>query len=302
MSLAARYHEFGPPSVLRIENIDAPMPKPGKVRIAVMAAGLNPSDSKSREGMRMGSAAFSFPAGVGRELAGVVESLGEGVTTLTVGDEVFGNVVSGAVAELAVTNPKNMARKPEGLDWVTAGGLALAGQTAHDAVASQNLAPGDTVLVSAAAGGVGVVVAQLARLAGATVIGTASVANHAFLESLGVTPVAYGEGLADRVRSAAPHGVSVVFDQHGRETVETALALGVPRHRINTIAADAEEFGIEGVGRGPINTQTLETLARLVVDGTLVIPIEATYPLAETRQAFERLEAGHLRGKIVIVP
>ncbi|MCU1423761.1 MAG: quinone oxidoreductase [Microbacteriaceae bacterium] len=302
MSLAARYHEFGPPSVLRIENIDAPLPKPGKVRIAVRAAGLNPSDYKTREGMTMGSAAFSFPAGVGRELAGVVEKLGQGVTSLAVGDEVFGNVVSGAVATLAVTNPDNMARKPAGLDWVTAGGLALAGQTAHDAVASQRVTADDTVLVSAAAGGVGVIIAQLARLAGATVIGTASAANHEFLEGLGVIPVAYGHGLADRVRAVAPAGVSVVFDQHGRETVEAAIDLGVPRTRINSIAMDPEEFGIERVGRGPINTQTLETLARLVVEGSLVIPIEATYPIAETRQAFEHLESGHLRGKIVIVP
>jgi NADPH:quinone reductase-like Zn-dependent oxidoreductase len=302
MSLAARYHEFGPPSVVRIENIDAPQPKPGKVRIAVKAAGLNPSDSKSREGMMMGSAAFSFPAGVGRELAGVVEALGEGVTTLKLGDEVFGNVASGAVAQLAVTNPKNMARKPAGLDWVTAGGLALAGQTAHDAVASQHLTADDTVLVSAAAGGVGVIVAQLAKLAGATVVGTASAANHAFLEGLGVIPVTYGDGLAARVRAAAPGGVTVVFDQHGRETIEAAIELGVERDRINTIAADAEEFGVEGVGRGPINAETLEGLARLVVGGALVVPIEATYPIAEIRQAFERLEAGHVRGKIVILP
>jgi NADPH:quinone reductase-like Zn-dependent oxidoreductase len=300
MSRAVKYHEFGPASVLRVEEVDPPRPKPGKVRVAVRAAGLNPSDYKTREGMMSGPS-FTFPAGIGRELAGVVEQLGEGVTSFSIGDEVFGNVASGAIADLMVTNPANLARKPAALDWVTAGGLSLAGQTAHDAVASQHLEPTDTVLVSAAAGGVGVLVAQLARLAGATVVGTASPGKHAFLESLGVVPVAYGPGLADRVRAVAPSGVTVVFDQHGRETIEAGIELGVDRSRINTIAADAAEFGVAGVGRGPIDPATLERLAALVVDGSLVVPIDSTFPLEETRAAFERLETGHARGKIVIV-
>jgi NADPH:quinone reductase-like Zn-dependent oxidoreductase len=156
------------------------------------------------------------------------------------------------------------------------------------------------VLVSAAAGGVGVIVAQLARLAGATVVGTASQRQHAFLESLGVLPVAYGEGLVERVRAVAPRPVTVVFDQHGRETIEVAIALGVDRSRINTIATEPAEFGIERVGRGPANPATLERLAALVVDGSIVIPIDSTYPLERTRDAFVELEAGHTRGKIVI--
>jgi NADPH:quinone reductase-like Zn-dependent oxidoreductase len=300
MSRAVKYHEFGPASVLRVEEVDPPRPKPGKVRVAVRAAGLNPADYKTREGMFSGPS-FTFPAGIGRELAGVVDEVGEGVTTVAVGDEVFGNVASGAIAEYMVTNPANLARKPVQLDWVTAGGLSLAGQTAHDAVASQHLEPGDTVLVSAAAGGVGVIVAQLARLAGATVVGTASPGQHAFLESLGVIPVAYGPGLVERVRAVVPGGVSVVFDQHGRETIEAALELGVERTRINTIAADPAEFGIARVGRGPIHPPTLEKLAALVVEGALVVPIDSTFPLDETRAAFEKLETGHLRGKIVVV-
>lgn len=300
MSRAVKFLEFGPPSVLRIVNVDPPRPGPGKVRIAVRAAGLNPADYKTREGMMSGPS-FSFPAGIGRELAGVVDAVGEGVTLAKVGDEVFGNVASGAIAEHMVTNPANLAVRPEGLDWVVAGGLSLAGQTAHDAVASQRLTADDTVLVSAAAGGVGVIVAQLARLAGASVIGTASPERHAFLESLGVVPVTYGPGLAERVRAVAPSGVTVAFDQHGRETIEAAIELGVARSRINTIAADPVEFGVERVGRGPTNTATLAKLASLVVDGSIVVPIDSTFPLDQVVAAFEKLETGHVRGKIVIV-
>jgi NADPH:quinone reductase-like Zn-dependent oxidoreductase len=299
MSRAVKYHEFGPASVLRVEDVDPPRPKTGRVRIAVKAAGINPSDFKTREGMMSGPS-FTFPAGIGRELAGVVESVGDEVTRFAVGDEVFGTVASGAIADFMIANPASLAFKPEGLDWVSAGGLALAGQTAHDAVASQNLTADDIVLVSAAAGGVGVIVAQLARLAGATVIGTASVGRHAFLESLGVLPVAYGEGLVDRVRATAPGPVSVAFDQHGRETIEAAIELGVDRARINTIAADAAEFGVRHVGRGPADPSTLDLLAGLVVDGSIVVPIDSTFPLERTREAFLKLEAGHTLGKIVI--
>jgi NADPH:quinone reductase-like Zn-dependent oxidoreductase len=299
MSLAVKYNEFGPASVLKVVEVQTPNAKPGKVRIAVRAAGLNPADYKGREGQFHGPS-FSFPAGIGRELAGVVDQLGEGAEGFAVGDEVFGTMVSGAIAEYAVTNPGNLALKPAGLDWATAGGLALAGTTAWDSVASQNLRADDTVLVSAAAGGVGVLVSQLALRSGATVIGTASEGNHDFLRSLGVVPVGYGPGLVDRIRAAAPQGVTVVFDHHGAETIEAAIELGVARDRINTIAADPADHGVVRVGRGPANPQTLAALAALVVSGELVVPVEATYPLDEVVAAFDRLENGHVRGKIVV--
>jgi NADPH:quinone reductase-like Zn-dependent oxidoreductase len=300
MSLVAQYSEFGPASVIRLVDIDPPVPGPGRIRVAVRAAGLNPRDYKEREGSHSGPG-FSLPAGVGYELAGVVESLGEGVTAVSVGDEVFGTVAGSAVAELVVTDPANMARKPPELDWATAGGLALAGQTAFDSVASQHLTSDDTVFVSAAAGGVGVVVCQLALRAGARVIGSAGPANHDFLASLGVIPVSYGPGVVEAVRAAAPGGVTVAFDHNGRDSVEAAIELGVPRDRINTVAMDPADLGVVRVGRGPFDAKTLATLAGLVAAGELVIPIEATYPLAGIVAAFERLESGHLRGKVVVV-
>jgi len=299
MSLAVRYNEFGPASVLTVVEVQTPNAKPGKVRVAVRAAGLNPADYKGREGQFHGPS-FSFPAGIGREMAGVVDQLGEGAEGFAPGAEVFGTMVSGSIAEYAVTNPANLALKPAALDWATAGGLALAGTTAWDSLASQNVGADDTVLVSAAAGGVGVILSQLALRAGATVIGTASEGNHEFLRGLGVIPVGYGPGLVDRIRAAAPSAVTVVFDHHGAETIEAGLALGVAPDRINTIAADPADFGVVRVGRGPANRATLESLAALVVAGELVIPIEATYPLSEVVAAFTRLEHGHARGKIVV--
>lgn len=299
MTRVVQYSELGSPDVLKIVEVDEPHAGPGQVRVRMRTAGLNPVDSKLRRGTSR--YASKVPSRVGRELAGVVDEVGEGAG-FAVGDEVFGCVPEGTLADSYVGDAGLFARRPAGLDWDVAGGLALAGQTAWDAVASQSPGESDVVLVSAAAGGVGLVVSQLARRAGAIVIGTASEANHDFLKSLGVIPVTYGEGLAARVREAAPGPVTIAFDQHGPETIETALELGVARERINTIATDAAAYGVQQVGRGPTNIETLDALANLVVAGDLVVPIEARYPLAEVVAAFEHLERGHLRGKIIVTP
>ncbi|MEO7007339.1 MAG: NADP-dependent oxidoreductase [Terrimesophilobacter sp.] len=299
MMLAARFDRFGPASVLFVDAVELPLPGPGEVRVRVAAVGLNPVDYKMREGTSRHSVVL--PSGLGRELAGIVDELGADVTALQVGDDVFGTVHIGTLADYAIVPAENLARKPDGLDWVVAGCLALAGQTAYDSFGSQSVTPADTVLVSAAAGGVGSLVAQLGVRAGATVIGTAGHSNQAYLASLGMIPVLYGPGLAGRVRAAAPTGVTVVFDHHGAETIEAALELGVSRSRINTIATDPEPFGIRRVGRGVPNVPTLDILAELVVRDELAIAIDSTYPLSEVAAAFEHLERGHLRGKVVVV-
>jgi len=296
-SRAVRYSEFGPASVLSVVDVEIADPAPGKLRVAVRAAGINPSDYKTRNGSKP-EWNPKLPAGIGREMAGVVDAVGEGVTQFAVGDEVFGLVAGSAVAEYVLTNPANLAAKPTGLDWVIAGGLSLAGQTAFNSVASISLGEGDTVLISAAAGGVGILASQLAVRTGARVVGTASPANHEYLESLGVIPVAYGPDLESRLRQLGP--ITAALDNHGSDTVELAIALGVSLDRINTIAADAETFGVKGEGRGPINPQTLAHLADLVVAGELVVAIEKTYPLDDVVAAFEHLEGGHTRGKIVM--
>ena len=290
-----RFDTYGGPEVLHFIDREVPAPGEGKVRVRVRTVGLNPADSKTRAG----AWAPALPSGIGRELAGTVEAVGAGVHTWQVGDDVFGFAATGALAELVVTSATNLTRKPEALDWTTAGGLALAGLTAWSSTASQDLGPDDTVLVSAAAGGVGVIAAQLARRAGARVIGTASPANHDFLRSLDIEPVAYGDRLVDAVRALGP--VTAVLDNNGPDTVEAGLALGVSPDRINTIATDAARYGIRSVGRGDVDVAALDELARLVIAGELVVPIDSTFAFDDAVAAFEKLDGGHARGKIVVI-
>jgi len=297
---AARYHSAGGPEVIDIETITVDSPGEGEVRIRLAAAGLNPVDYKIRRGTSRFS--VSLPAVVGREFSGVVESVGEGVTGVAVGDPVFGSIPSGAACDLVLAPVEVIAPVPAEVPLDVAGGLALAGQTAWDALESQHLAEGDTIVVSAAGGGVGGILCQLAVARGLRVIGTASEGNHAWLSSRGVVPVLYGDGLAARLRDAATEGITAVFDQHGPETIRAALELGVPAERINTIGTDPRPFGVRQVGRAAVHPPTLRALAALVGSGEVVVPIAARYPLAEVREAFAHLESGHLRGKIVLMP
>jgi NADPH:quinone reductase-like Zn-dependent oxidoreductase len=301
MARAVRFDRFGDPSVLYLAEVPLDEPAAGQVRVRMRAAGLNPVDYKIRSGAapRYG---VTPPASVGRELAGRVDAVGPGVERLAVGDEVFGTIPTGAFAEFVTLEASFFAHRPEGVPAEVAGGLALAGQTAWDALASQPLEPDDTIVVSAAAGGVGSMLCQLAVRRGLRVIGTAGDANADWLRSIGVTPVRYGGGLAGRLRDAAGgKPIAAVFDLHGPETIEAALELGVPAERINTNATDPTPYGIRNVGRGPTSIPTLEALASLVVDGALSVPIAAVYPLERVREAFEHLEHGHLRGKVVLV-
>ncbi|MEP6842267.1 MAG: NADP-dependent oxidoreductase [Pseudolysinimonas sp.] len=299
MNHVVRFIRFGGPEVL--ELVDEPLEQPGagEVRVALRAAGLNPADYKRREGGRQ--YVVTFPTGTGRELAGIVEAVGPGVSRLRLGDEVFGTVPDGAFQTHLVAEEAVFARKPAELGWDVAGGLALVGQTAWDALASQPLRAGDTILVSAAAGGVGGVLSQLAVLRGVRVIGSASLGNHDWLRSRGIEPVEYGPGLVDAVRILAPDGVTAAFDLQGSNTVRQFLELGVSPHRINTNAMDPSEFGIRRVGRGPTSIATLDALAALVVGGDIELPIAASFAFDEVAEAFRRLETGHLRGKVVIV-
>ncbi len=297
-SRVVRYHEFGGPEVLLIERDEVAPPGEGEVRVRFAAGGLNPVDWKIRSGRSR--IQLPLPVAVGREFSGVVEAVGPGVDDLSVGDSVFGSIPQGAFADLVIAHASVVARVPEGVPIDVAAGLALAGQTAWDALESQHLQQGDVIVVSAAAGGVGGMLGQLAVARGLRVIGTAGAGNHEWLRSRGIEPVLYGEGLRERLAAAAPEGITAVFDQAGPETIEAALALGVPADRINTIAADASAYGVRNVGRGAVHPPTLDALAALVADGTLDVPIAASYPLSEVRAAFEFLEAGHLRGKVVV--
>ena len=295
---AVVYHAFGGLEVLRIVEREVGHPAPDQVRVRLRAAGLNPVDYKIRRGAS--SHSFPLPITAGREFAGVVDAVGEAVEEFSIGDRVFGSIPKGAFSELVLVCADVIARVPDAVPFLVAGGLALAGQTAWEALGSQGLRAGDSILVSAAAGGVGGILCQLAVNRGIEVIGTASEANHEWLRSIGVQPVLYGDGLLERLRALRPQPVTAVFDLHGPDTIRTALAWGVAANRINTNATDPAPFGIRAVGRGPVRPATLDALAALVAAGSLHVPIAAEYPLADARAAFGRLETGHVRGKVVL--
>jgi NADPH:quinone reductase-like Zn-dependent oxidoreductase len=283
-----------------------PSPAAGEVVVQVKAAGLNPGEAAIREGYLDARWPATFPSGEGSDLAGVVSAVGGGVTEFAAGDEVLGwSWTRSSHAEYTAVPVTQLIRKPAGVPWPVAGGMYVVAATAYAAVRAVSAAPVDTVVVSAAAGGVGTVVVQLLKVKGASVIGIASEAHHEWLTAHGVTPVAYGDGLADRLRAAAPDGIDAFIDLFGPEYVRLAVELGVPRDRIETITAfdAASEYGTKAEGSGTASTtEVLAEMAGLVADGLIEIPIAATYPLDQIQQAYAELEQRHTRGKIVLIP
>ncbi|KQX09804.1 NADPH:quinone reductase [Streptomyces sp. Root431] len=304
------YEEFGGPEVLRHETGAAvPEPGPGEVRVKVAAVGVNPVDWKRRYGWVEAFYPTTFPAVPGLEFAGTVDALGEGVTDLAVGDEVLGWTKTGAYAEYAIAG--TVAPKPRGLSWEAAASLPVAGETAQRVLDLIGVRAGETLFLHGAAGVVGSVAVQLAVAAGITVVGSASESNHAYLRELGAIPVAYGEGLAERVAAAAPGGVDAVFDAAGHGVLPVAIELlggegTADKGRIATIAAtDAAEYGItfSGVTGAPDAVRAaLTAQARQAVEGTLAVRLAETLPLKEAARAQELSESGHVRGKLILVP
>ena len=282
---------------------EAPHPGPGEVRVRVRIAGLNPLDAKLFRGAPTASGKLpDLPSGNGHDFAGDVDELGEGVTDWALGDAVYGQVPSRAQADFVVIAADQLLRKPAELAYEVAGALSVAGRTAYNSESSLNLGPDDTVFVSAAAGGVGALAAQLALRSGATVIGSASAANHDYLRSLGVVPIEYGDGMLDALRAAAPQGITAALDNHGRESVDAALAAGAPPARVNSIAdyTAAKEYGTTAVGSRELNREGLDSVARLIAGGELDFPIESVFALEAVSAAYERLLGSHGPGKIVL--
>jgi len=307
MTRAVRYDEFGGIDVLRVDEVQRPVPGDGQVLVRVKAAGINPSEAAIRTGAVAQLFPSTFPSGQGSDLAGVIEEVGAGVAGLSPDDEVIGFTQNRASqAELVLVEAGDLTRKPEKVSWEVAGGLYVVGVTASGAVNAVQPKEGETVVISGAAGGVGSLAVQLARRTGATVIGLASEGNHAWLKSHDVIPVAYGDGVADRIRAAAHGGVDAFIDTHGGGYVELALALGVAADRVDTIAdfAAAAKYGVKtdgGTAAGP-GAAVLAELAALIADGHLEVPIANVYPLAQVREAYTELERRHTRGKIVLMP
>ena len=303
MPKAVRFDEYGDVNVLQVVDVPRPVPGPGQVLVQVKAAGINPGEAKIREGALHSRWPATFPSGEGSDLAGIIEQTGAGVTGWTAGSEVIGWTDNRASqAQYALVDAENLTARPAAVPWPVAGSLYVAGATAWAAVRAVALNPGDTVVVSGAAGGVGSIAVQLARRAGATVIGLASEPNHAWLAGHGVTGVSYGDGVAGRITAVAP-AVDAFVDTIGGGYVELALELGVAPDRIDTIAQfDAiEKYGVKGDGSmAGSSAAVLAELAGLIADGDLEIPVAATFPLDEVRAAYTELASGHVHGKIVL--
>jgi NADPH:quinone reductase-like Zn-dependent oxidoreductase len=304
MPKAVRFSEYGDVDVLDVVDVPRPEPGAGEVLVRVKAAGINPGESKIRTGLLHARWPATFPSGQGSDLAGVVEALGPGVDGRSVGDEVLGYVDNRASqAEYVVVNKDHLAPKPPEVSWEVAGSLPIAGGTAYAAVRAVSAAEGDTVVVAGAAGGVGSIAVQLARLAGATVVGIAGRDNQGWLADHGVLPVLYGDGVEERIGKAVDH-VDAFVDAYGDGYVEMALGLGIEPARVDTIVRfDAvEKYGVKSEGSAAgTEAGVLGELARLVAQGRLEVPIARAYPLAQVRDAYRLLETGHVRGKIVLV-
>lgn len=298
---AVVFFEHGDPSVLQLVELHEPHAGAGQVRVRMQAAGVQPFDCAFRRGDLRSFLPATSPQLLGNDFSGVVDEVGDEVTDVQAGDEVLGFCTLAAHAELIVVDATAIVRRPPTLPWEVAGGLSASGQTALNALRDLGVDAGETLLVHAAAGGVGTVAVQLAREWGATVIGTASLRNHSWLESLGVISVAYGPGLADRVRALAPGGVDVALDCIGRDAVAVSIELVADRNRIGTIAdhTAVEKYGVRRPG-GERSASKLSDLVGLHTAGRLQLPIHLAVPLARAAEAHAVVETGHVRGKVVL--
>lgn len=302
---AVRFDQYGGVDVLEVREVEDPVADAGRVVVEVKAAGINPGEIAIREGSLRDRWPATFPSGEGSDLAGVVRTVGEGVGEFSAGDEVLGWTDERAShAELVAVPADQLIAKPPSVPWEVAGSLCVAGVSAYASVRAVSPQAGETVAVSAAAGGVGSIAAQLARLTGARVIGLAGEHNHEWLRGHDIVPVTYGDGQAERLREAAGGKLDAFIDTFGGGYVEMAIELGVEPQRINTIAdfQAVERFGVHAEGSSNASAAILSELASLIADGRLEVPIARTFPLDRVREAYEELGKRHTRGKIVLLP
>ena len=298
---ALQYRAYGDPEVLEWGEAPDPHPGPGQIRVAVRAASVNPIDWKAFSGAMSGGEPMAGTGYLGYDAAGVVDEVGEGVTGVSVGDEVFGRGRN-TQAEYAVLD--SWAAKPPSIDWAVAAAAGVAGETAERGLRLLEVKTGDTLFVDGGAGGVGAVTVQMALARGARVIASASEANHDYLREIGATPVLYGQGLAERVRAAAGGSVDAVFDVAGKTPVEDLISLVSEPSQVLSVANFAAGRAGARVTGGGADSQPMRALAQvadLLAQNKLVIKVQ-TFPFDRAAEAYRISQSGHVRGKLVLVP
>src|SRR5882762_132757 len=308
MPKAVRFDSYGDLDVLEVREVPRPVPADGEVLVEVRAAGINISEAAIRSGAVQHLFPATSPSGQGSDLAGVVAELGSGVTGFAVGDEVIGFSMRRSSHAEYVTVPANqLTAKPSDVSWEVAGSLFVAGATAYGAVRAVRLVPGETVAIAGAAGGVGSIAVQLARRAGATVLGIAGPSNDTWLTGHGAVPVNYGDDLPARLRAAAKSGhIDALLDFFGGGYVAMAVGdLQLSPDKVDTIAdfEAVKRFGVQSKGGADAATAAvLAELADLIARGELEVPIAGLFALDDVREAFRQLELRHTRGKLVLRP
>ena len=308
MSEAVQFDSYGGIDVLEVRDVPRPVPTDSEVLVEVRAAGINPSEAVIRSGALHHLFPATFPSGQGSDLAGVVAELGPGVSGFVVGDEVIGfSMRRSSHAEYVAVPANQLTPRPAKVSWEVAGSLFVAGVTAYAAVRAVQLVPGDTVVIAAAAGGVGSIAVQLAQRAGATVLGIAGPSNDAWLTGHGAVPVNYGDNLPARLRAAAKSGhIDALLDFFGGGYVAMAVEdLKLSPDKVDTIAdfEAVKRFGVQSKGGADAaTTEVLAELADLIAWGELEVPIAGVFALDDVREAFRQLELRHTRGKLLLRP
>jgi NADPH:quinone reductase-like Zn-dependent oxidoreductase len=298
---ALQFRAYGGPEVLEWAEAPDPHAGPGQIRIAVRAASVNAMDRKVLTGMRSGGKPMVGPGYLGYDAAGVVDEVGEGVTGVAVGDDVFGNGRH-TQAEYAVLD--SWAAKPPPIDWAVAAAAGVSGETAERGLRLLDVKAGDTLFVDGGAGGVGAVAAQVAVARGAKVIASASEGNQDYLREIGAIPVRYGDGVANRVRNAAGGSIDAVFDVVGQTPVGELISLVSNPAKVVTIANfAAAEAGVRVTGGGADSRapEALDEVADLLAQNKIVIKVQ-TFPFERAAEAYRISLTGHLRGKLVLIP
>lgn len=299
---AVQYEAYGNPDVLHIAEIEEPHAADGEIRIVVKAAAVNPIDWKIRSGAMAGNQPLDTPAGIGMDASGIVDEVGADIEDVSIGDAVFGSTRTSATAEYAVLS--EWVAKPGALPFDEAAGFVMASETAQRALNLLSARAGQTLVINGASGGVGLTASQFAVATGLDVIGTASERNHEFLQSIGVTPTTYGDGLVARVNALAPQGVDLALDVAGSGVISELIELTGSADNVITIADfSAAELGVRVTtgGSGESAPEGRKRAAELYESGEFTLPVAETFDLDAAAQAHAKSQEGHVLGKYVIV-